>query len=169
MLEISHYSDYLGVAIGFVALIIASFLLPAKIRTHVLTAGVSLLIFRTYQLYSNNKKLKRADQEWQKLQANHNELKQRLLSLQQETEAIRAKKVEIEQDLNSLKAEKKRLELSADQDLQRKQQLDERIMVLTHESDDVMLKRQKNIEALRAIAAFNRQITNELPDDGTAP
>lgn len=160
----SQYSDYLGVVIGLIALIIACLLLPAKIRGHVLTAGLSLAALRIYQIYSNQKKLKEADQQWQKLQQDHQQLKGRLSTLQNETESIREQKIKIEQTLDHLEAEKKRLELSSDQDLQRKQQLDQQVALLNNESEQLASQRQKNISALRAIAAFNRQVTNQHPD-----
>jgi chromosome segregation ATPase len=155
--KIAMYSDYIGVAIGLVLLIISTIFLPAKIRFHVLTAGVTLILFRTFQIYSNKKKLKAADEERKNLRDQHQELQERLAEGQRETEKLRSRKVEIENQLIAVQQEKKALKKDTDVDKKTKKELDQRAKELLNESEEVVAKRNSQLEALRAIAAFNRK------------
>jgi chromosome segregation ATPase len=156
--KIAMYSDYIGVAIGLLMLIISSIFLPSRIRAHVLTAGLTLIAFRTFQIYSNKRKLKAADEEREKLRDQHRELQKRLAERQHETENLRSRKVEIEQELKVVRQEKKALKKDTVADKKAKKELDQRAKKLLNESEEVVAQRNSQLEALRAIAAFNRKL-----------
>ena len=156
--KIVMYSDYIGVAIGLLLLIISSFFLPAKIRVHVLTAGLTLIAFRTFQIYSNKKKLKAADKERENLRDQHQELQERMAERQIETEKLRSRKIEIENELKAVQQEKQALKKETAADKKTKKELDQRVKKLLNESEEVVAQRNSQLEALRAIAAFNRKL-----------
>ena len=159
--KIAMYSDYIGVAIGLLLLIISSIFLPAKIRAHVLTAGLTLIAFRAYQIHSNKKKLKAADEERENLRDQHQELQDRLVERQRETENLRSRKIEIEKELKAVQLEKKALKKDTDADKKTKKELDQRAKKLLIESEEVIAQRNSQLEALRAIAAFNRKLAQD--------
>ena len=156
--KMAMYSDYIGVAIGLVMLIVSCIFLPAKIRAHVLTAGLTLIAYRTFQIYSNKKKLKAADEERNKLRGQHQELQDRLAERQRETENLRSRKFEIEKELLAVQLEKKALKKDTAVDKKTKEKLDQRAKNLLIESEEVVTQRNSQLEALRAIAAFNRKL-----------
>jgi len=158
--NIAQYSDYFGVAIGLVILIVSSFFLPARIRSHVLTAGLTLIVFRVYQIYTNGKKLEKADKDRDKLRDQHTDLKARLVSMQHETKKLGTRKQEIEKELITLQQQKQLLDKATDADIETKKALDQRTTELLNESKEVVDQRKSQLEALRAVAAFNRKLAS---------
>lgn len=157
----TDYADYLGVVVGLILLIVSSLFLPGKIRLHVLTAGLSLIAYRTFQIYSNKKKLAEADIEREELRGIHEELKVRMKGMQDETEDLRERKIEIENELIDLKNQKEALTSSTEEHLNQKKELDQRTEKLLNETPVVVDKRKSQLEALRAISEFNRKISND--------
>ncbi|MBC3767513.1 hypothetical protein [Neptunicella marina] len=157
---ILQYRDYTGVLIGFIVLLAAVFLLPSGIRSHVLTAGVSLLLFRTWQIYSNKHKLAKADQKWAEIKQQQKQLQQQRDKLVKQTEQLRQEQIQIERQVKDLKQQQQKLETESQQHSEEKQQLDKQLSELLKQDQSKQQQRQQTLATLRDIAAANRQLNN---------
>jgi len=144
--------DYGGLVIGFIILMVSTFLLPAKIRWYVLTAGLTLIVFRAYQIFDTRKKLKEADAERENLREKHGELEDWLEKLRTENQVLRVEKAGIESERDRLRKESGQLNDTAEANRERKRQLDAESDKLLQQSKAVQDKRDQQISAIdRAI------------------
>ena len=149
--------DYGGLVIGFAILLLSTQFLPAKIRWYVLTAGLALIVFRGYQIYSARKKLAEADAERETLRAEHKILLQQLDTLQAKTEELRKQKVDIEAQRDRLREESRQLDAASDANLARKQALDARADELLKEGERLQASRDQQIDALTQAARLAKK------------
>ena len=124
--------DYAGLIVGAILLILASAVLPGRVRWYVLTAGLAVIAYEGYQRYTNRKRLAEADAEREKLRQRAesldkerlklggevNELSEKLATLEEtkldldnqldgligEGEALSQKRQDLEQQMNELLA-----------------------------------------------------------------
>lgn len=151
--------DYGGLVIGFVILVFASFfLLPVKVRWHVLFAGSTLVVFRAYQIYDSRKKLKQADAERNKLRAEHDELESWMKKLEAENERLRAEKKEIEAERNRLRLESERVNAEAEVNITKKQALDKQANEILERHEQNRNARQTQLSAIEKALQLQRQL-----------
>ncbi|MGD8595356.1 MAG: hypothetical protein PVF82_21190, partial [Gammaproteobacteria bacterium] len=80
MLSIVFSDPGLFIGLGFV--ILATVLLPARVRWYVFTAGIAIVAFRAYQLYWARGRLKELDKEREQLQGELKGLRDRHAELE---------------------------------------------------------------------------------------
>jgi chromosome segregation ATPase len=149
---ISVISDYGGVMIGLVLLLVATHFLPGKIRMYVLTAGIALLIYRIWQIYSARKELAEADNMREQLRAEGNKLKAQLADLEKEAASLRDKKVEIELERDRLKQASAALDTSSSAALEEKRKLDAAAEALLQQGQDLHARSERQKQALDSAA-----------------
>lgn len=154
---LSLIADYGGVVLGLILLIVATTFLPKKIRMYVLTAGITLLIYRTYQIYSARKELAEADATREKLRAEGKELQDRLADMQKEADELREQKIQIEAERDRLKKESEALDTSSNTALAQKKKLDKQADKLLKEGQDMQARRDEQIDALNSAAELAKK------------
>lgn len=152
--------DYGGLVIGFVLLVLASFFLPAKIRLYVLTAGVTLLIFRAWQIYNGRKQLKEADAEREILRSKHQDLQQWIEKLQLENEKLHNENESIKKEHDRLRQESEVLDETTEENTRKKNELDKKAEQLLRESEQNESVRAKQLSAIEKALALKRQYSN---------
>ena len=152
-------ADYGGLVIGAFVLLLATYFLPQNIRWHVLTAGVALLVFRGYQIYSSRQKLKLADAEREKLRAERNQLEDWLGTLQKQSQELQQQKLEIEEKGNQLKQESQSLDISSEEALKRKAELDQQAEQLLQQSQQLKQDRDEQLSAIELALKLNKQLS----------
>ncbi len=98
---------YGGVLIGLAILAVAVFLLPSGIRWYVASAGIAVLGFRVWQIYTTNKKFK----DWDKKQK---ELTDQFSDLKTERDKLSTKANQLDGELEVLKKERDTLQQRSD-------------------------------------------------------
>lgn len=152
--------DYGGLIIGLVLLVLASFFLPAKIRLYVLTAGVTLLIFRAWQIYNGRKQLREADAEREILRDKHRDLQQWIEKLQLENEKLHNENESIKKERDRLRQESQILDDTAEENIRKKEELDKKAEQLLQESREKEAARSKQLSAIEKALALKRQFSN---------
>ena len=152
--------DYGGLVIGFALLVLASFFLPAKIRLYVLTAGLTLIIFRAWQIYNGRKQLKEADAEREILRDKHQELQQWIEKLRQENDKLHSENESIKKERDRLRQESEMLDETTEENLQKKEELDKKTAQLLQESKQNETTRSKQLSAIEKALALKRQFSN---------
>lgn len=94
---LTFLQDYGGVLIGLGFLAVVVYLLPARVRWYVASAGLAVLAFRTWQIYSSKKKFAEWDKQHRELTDAFDELKAERDRLASELEPLREKQKELEQ------------------------------------------------------------------------
>ena len=111
---IQFLTDYLGVIVGALILLVSTFYLPSKIRGYVLTGGLAVLIYRTWQIYTTRGKLEKLDKERDELREQHKLLSQRADALAAEQIKLREEKDALLKKVSELKKEKAALDQNSD-------------------------------------------------------
>ena len=147
-------SDYGGVVIGAIVLIGASFLLPRKARSYVLTGGLAILAFRTFQIFTNRKKLRAADEERERLRVKARELNSKLDDARSEHETLRQRLSTEHQDLEKLRMERKVLEEQSAATIEEKKNLDAKAQDALEgigDLKDALAEEQRKMDAAAAL------------------
>jgi chromosome segregation ATPase len=142
--NLGFLTDYAGVIAGFVILVAASFLLPRKARTYVLTGGLAIIAFRTFQIFTNRKKLQAADAERERLRTEAKRLDNELDDIREQHASLRSRLSEEQQNLEELRRERAAL--------------DERAAATV---DEVEALNAKTEAALSGIEDLKHQLTTE--------
>lgn len=168
---IDIWTNYGGVIIGFGIVIVATFLLPAKIRWYVFTAGMGILIFRTWQIYSTGKKFEAWDKKDGELREAFKGLKKegkvlvtQLNEQRKQLDSIKTEKVQLEQEAASLKDDSAELAVERQQRAKKIKKLNANSVAL-NQRVDTMLKAHTAVEKAEKLLAQRQQIkATELSD-----
>ncbi|MBN1480801.1 hypothetical protein JXA70_11050 [candidate division KSB1 bacterium] len=106
METLQFLQDFGGLIVGVLLLIVASMVLPGKVRVYVLTAGLAVIAYEAYQRITNKKRMQEADRERERLQQRAGELEQR-------GKELAAKVEELNKKLSGMQAEKEKLDQQA--------------------------------------------------------
>ncbi|WP_317929665.1 hypothetical protein [Halioxenophilus sp. WMMB6] len=158
---IHFLTTYGGVILGAILLIGASLVLPGSVRKYVLTAGIAVLLYRAYQLWTNRKRLAEADAERDQLRKVNAELNSRLTGLQAESEAMRQKKIAIEAEQARLKAESDKLAVNSADTIAKKAELDQKVGELQSEGEQLQNRRDAYAAALNKAAELGKKYAIE--------
>lgn len=105
----SFFQDYGGVLLGLVVLALAVYFLPSGVRWYVASAGIAVLGFRVWQIYSTKKKFKAWDEKQKKLVNEFENLKGERDKLSTEVDALSGKLGELEQERDNLQSRSNQL------------------------------------------------------------
>lgn len=152
--------DYGGLLIGLVLLVVASLFLPSKIRLYVLTAGLTLFIFRAWQIYNGRKQLKEADAEREILRDKHQDLQQWIETLQLENEKLHNENENIKKEHDRLRQESEVLDETTEENIRKKNELNKKTEQLLQDSEKNESVRAKQLSAIEKAIALKRQYSN---------
>lgn len=145
--------DNLGLVIGLALVIVATALLPSRIRWYVLTAGLAVVAFRTYQLISANKRLREADEERERLRGELDDLSEQRNKMKKDLQNMNDELNKIKTRQNKLGLRAKELASTGDNLAAEKAQLDNDIEELKKE-DQALMEEINSRES--ALALFNQ-------------
>lgn len=99
-----------GLFIGLGFVIVATYLLPARVRWYVFTAGIAVVAFRTYQLAWAKKQLKKLDNERDSLKKQLQELREKSSELEKKHKELLSEKEGIENKRDDMKMKSRELD-----------------------------------------------------------
>jgi len=145
--------ENLGLVVGFFLVLAATAILPARVRWYVLTAGLAVVAFRTYQVISANKRLREADQERKRLRDELDDLDKQRRQMAKELQDQNNELNEIKTKHSELARQAKVLAAGGDRLAAEKTQLDRDMQELTIKDQALMAE----IDAREsALALFNQ-------------
>lgn len=153
---LSVLADYSGVILGAVLLAIGSMFIPGSARKYVLTAGIALILFRTFQIYTNRKRLQAADARREELREEVRRLNESLDGLREETETLRKEKARLRARQRELEAERDALDAATDETLSQRNELDDEAARVDSEAAEAEARLRRIQEQLDAAAALGR-------------
>jgi septal ring factor EnvC (AmiA/AmiB activator) len=132
----NFFTNYGGVVIGVAFLILGSMVLPSGVRKYVLTAGIAIAIFRTFQIANGNKRTAKADAERKRLKGELEKLTAQVNLSSEKQDELNKRAAKIKQDQEDLKAKAAALESASDAASEQKEKLDKetREMQARHEA-----------------------------------
>ena len=163
-IDILHFiQGYGALVIGAGLLIVASFVLPAGLRKYVWTAGLTILIYRFFQIRSANKLFQKADKERDKLRGELDNLLQTRKKLLAENEQLRKQLAKVHGDAKDLINKSNQLDAKSSDFAKRKADLDssiEKKLAETAPLNDELSQKDKVLrifdEADHALAASSK-------------
>lgn len=138
---LSLVMDYAGLIVGAVLLILASSVLPGKVRWYVLTAGLAVIAWEGYQRYTNRKRLAEADAE-------RHQLRERFKSMEKERLALAEEVGKLSEELESIE--------------ERKLQLDDDLEGLIGEGDELARKREELEQEVSQLLEKNAAVVAQI-------
>lgn len=153
--------EHLGLLLGLGFVLVATAILPGRLRWYVLSAGLAVIAFRAYQLVSADKRLKKADEERKELQetlqglnGQRGQLQSELLLLNNQLQAVKA-------DQSTLVKRRSALKESGDDIALEKHRLDEKA-ALALQQDQQFIAKIDTRESALALLNEAEQAYNEL-------
>jgi len=153
---IEFITNYAGVIIGAIILLISTMYLPSKIRGYVLTGGLAVLVYRTWQIYTTNGKLKELDAERDSLRKERDDLAKKAEDLEKQQIEIRKERDAIIEKVSELKKEKKQLDENSDDLSSKKKDIDKKIDALLKDHDATSNKWDSIAAAMHKLTAANQ-------------
>jgi len=165
--------DYTGVIVGSILLLIATSILPGRIRWYVLTAGLAVIAFRGFQIWNNKKRLKEADAKREELLKTLHDLESQRTEMTTELHTLNKELSEIKTQQNSLAKQASTLSATSsglateksDLDTSLKQ-LDEKNQTLEEKDRELMARIQAREEAIKHYNEA-KQVSKELENETT--
>lgn len=153
---LSILADYSGVILGAVLLGIGSIFIPGEARKYVLTAGIALILFRSWQIYTNRKRLQEADAKREELRDEVRRLNESLDGLREETQTLRQEKARLRARQRELEAERDALDAATDETLRERTELDDEAAQVDAEAAEAEARLRRLQDQLDAAAALGR-------------
>lgn len=144
-----------GLLIGLALLIWGSSYLPKKVRRHVLTGGISIIIYQLGKNYYFRQQYAEAEKERDRLKQEKKELEAKGKSLLEDLQALKNRSTEINNERIALEEEKNRLR---EADNFEPEEFDERIATLKQESAEI----DAMIDALPVISKAVGETTHQI-------
>lgn len=154
---LTFLADFGGIILGAVLLGVATVFLPAKARSYVLTGGIAVLVFRSYQVLTNRRRLAAADAKRRELREEAGRLEGDLQDLRAGTEDLRRRKREVEENLESLRVRKAELEADANATEEKRRELNDDMQRLEQQRAELAERRRAQQEALNRAAELARR------------
>lgn len=143
----------LGLVVGLALVLVATWILPTRVRWYVLTAGLAVVAFRTYQVISANKRLREADEERERLRGELDDLGKQRKQMTEELQKLNNELNEIKTKQNKLAQRAKKLAATGNSIAAEKAQLDSDMEELKKEDQALM----EDIDSREsALALFNQ-------------
>lgn len=169
---ISFLNDYGGVLIGFILLAIGVYLLPSKVRWYVATAGIAVLGFRAWQIYTTKERFKAWDEKQQQLLKESESLKDERDKLVAEVDTLKDKQAELIQTRDNLQQKSNQLAEQGKSMQAERQQLSQELAKAEEaaKQTDAKIAHLKNATAIidkteallkDQVAATNHEVSDE--------
>jgi len=143
----------LGLVVGFFLVLAATAILPARVRWYVLTAGLAVVAFRTYQVISANKRLREADEERKRLRGDLDDLDKQRKQMAKELQDLNNELNEIKTKQSELARQAEELAADGDSLAAEKAQLDSETQELANK-DRALMEEIDSRES--ALSLFNQ-------------
>ena len=143
----------LGLVVGFFLVLAATWVLPARVRWYVLTAGLAVVAFRTYQVISANKRLREADEERKRLRGDLDDLDKQRKQMAKELQDLNNELNEIKTKQSELARQAEELAADGDSLAAEKAQLDSETQELANK-DRALMEEIDSRES--ALSLFNQ-------------
>jgi len=153
--------EHLGLLLGLGLVLVASAVLPGRLRWYVLSAGLAVVAFRVLQLMSADKRLKEADEERKQLQGTLQGLSGQREQLQSELLLLNDRLQDVKIQQNNLAKRGIALEKSGDDIALEKKRLDEAVNLI-REQDQTFIEEIDSRESALALLNEAEQAYNEL-------
>lgn len=144
---VSLVSDYGGIVVGVILLLLAVSVLPGRIKWYVLTAGLAILGYEAYMRTVNRKLLKEADAERERLRGELAQLETRRQDLESTVTELNQRLVELNNRHADLNKQREALLVQGDDLSARKQELDQETGKVIAESR-ALIQQVGNSEAI---------------------
>ena len=138
---------------GFFLVLAATAILPARVRWYVLTAGLAVVAFRTYQVISANKRLREADEERKRLRGDLDDLDKQRKQMAKELQDLNNELNEIKTKQSELARQAEELAADGDSLAAEKAQLDSETQELANK-DRALMEEIDSRES--ALSLFNQ-------------
>ncbi|NOZ54563.1 MAG: hypothetical protein GXP08_15760 [Gammaproteobacteria bacterium] len=140
--------EHLGLLLGLGLVLIASAVLPGRLRWYVLSAGLAVVAMRTYQLISADKRLKEADEERKKLRGTLEGLNGQRQQLQSELQQLNGQLDSVKQQKNDLAQRAEVLTKSGNDVAKEKKRLDKDAAFILQQDQKIMAEINSRQSAL---------------------
>jgi len=162
MLSIFLSDPGLFIGLGFV--ILATVLLPARVRWYVFTAGIAVVAFRAYQLYWARGRLKELDQERKQLQGELQNMRERHIELENTHKQLIVQLEELKQDRDDLIKRRESLDENAADFATEKERLDTELDKQTEQAKKLREETKPLVDFLESFADAER-LTANVPNN----
>jgi F0F1-type ATP synthase membrane subunit b/b' len=149
-----------GLFIGLGFVIVATLLLPARVRWYVFTAGMAVIVFRAYQIFWARGRIQKLDKEREQLRNELKGLRERHTELENTHQQLAAKLTEIKQQRDELIKQRQALDESAATYDAEKQRLDAELEKKKTEAQQHLEEAQPVIDFLENFANAERLAAN---------
>lgn len=155
---------YPGLFIGLGFVIVATILLPARVRWYVFTAGIAVVAFRAYQLYWARGRLKELDKEREQLRGELQGLRDRHSELENTHKQLMAQLDEVKRQRDELITQRQALDEKSATFAAEKQRLDTELEKKKAEAKQHREEAQPIIDFLERFADAER-LTANVPEN----
>lgn len=145
---LTFLSDYAGVIVGLVLVIVATFVLPARVRWYVLTAGLAVVAFRAFQIFFANRRLKELDAQREKLRAETEALRKKTQAVADNLGQLNAQSAALKEQKRELNRQRETLYTKGEDLAANKEALDRKITVLEQKDIELMASSDPQNRAL---------------------
>ncbi|MDH5179473.1 MAG: hypothetical protein OEY07_07385 [Gammaproteobacteria bacterium] len=166
-IDIQLISDYAGLVVGLVVLLLATSVLPGKIRWYVLTAGLAIIGYEFYVRMRNRKALAAADKARKELLARFEALEKHRKELAETVVKLNQKAAELSEKNARLELEKQTLAQQGGDIAVKKAELDNKSTALLDEAGAVVNEINNSENLLQTLLAA-KQAHESLAGAGTA-
>jgi DNA repair exonuclease SbcCD ATPase subunit len=146
MLSIVFSDPGLFIGLGFV--ILATVLLPGRVRWYVFTAGIAVVAFRGYQIYWARGRLKELDKERDQLRG--------------ELQSLRERHTELENTHNELVLQLEQIKVQRDELIKQRQALDETSATYAADKERLDTELEKRKEQAKQLREDTQPIVDFL-------
>lgn len=149
-----------GLFIGLGFVIIATILLPPRVRWYVFTAGMAVVFFRAAQIYWARGRIQKLDKEREQLRDKLKGLRESHAELENTHQQLAAKLAEIKQQRDELIKQRQALDESAATYDAERQRLDAELEMKKTEAQQHLEEAQPVIDFLESFANAERLVAN---------
>lgn len=150
--------DYAGIMVGLALLLIAVSVLPGRAKWYVLTIGLAVLGYEAYLRYTNQKRLREADAERERLRGELGQLDGRRKELEQTVSELHQQLAEVTARQAYLGNQKAALEQEGGDIAARKQELDRKTEQSIKDSNELLQKVSDGEAILARLAKANQAV-----------
>jgi chromosome segregation ATPase len=153
-----------GLFIGLGFVILATFLLPGRVRWYVFSAGIAVVAFRAYQLYWARGRLKQLDKEREQLQGELSNLRESHAELEATHKELSAQLDQIKVERDTLIKQREALDKKSSTYDSEKKRLDEQLEQQKEKAKNLRKESEPLVDFLESFADAER-LTANVPEN----
>lgn len=147
---LNFIKEYADLVIGAVFLVVATWVLPGRMRWYVLTAGFAVIAYEGYLRMSNKKALKAADEEAKRLKARAADLETRRVGLEKDVAVLNQQLTDNKARFDALAQESSALD----------QRGTAAVTEVARASEDLRRQSEQNQALLQSLSGKQAQLAN---------